>query len=83
MNDWLLLSSSPTMSRLMLQSVFSISALFAFAHGPVPENSGPMMNRMVRFGGGSRPSLISVLSVRPISTTAALPEMSSLPPCLT
>ncbi len=83
MNDWLLLSSSPTMSRLMLQSVFSISALFAFTHGPVPENSGPMMKRMVRFGRGSRPSSMSVLSVRAVSTSVAQPEMSSLPPIFT
>ena len=83
MNDWLRLSSRPTMSRLMLQSVFSISALFAFAQGPVPENSGPMRKRIVRRGRGRRPSLISVLRVRPISTTTALPEMLSLPPCFT
>ncbi len=71
------------MSRLMLQSVFSINALLAFTHGPVPENSGPMRNRIVRVGRGSRPSRMSVLSVRPISTTVALPEMLSLPPCFT
>ena len=78
---WFFDSHSPTMSMLMLQSVRSMMSRLALTHWPMPENSGPQMKRMVRFGRGRRPSAIRVLRTRATSRMQALPEMLSLAPC--